>query len=190
MRPLHFLQTLFRLDSSISRTLVSIQGVMLYAILIMRCSLLVTALLSALVLVNGQVASFCKDDGCVDCPMSLAIVGTGYPECVIYDTETVFGGLGFREGEDDIKYLTHGNFQDLCGGRPGSVIIRSPARLTENGCGELMFSTYESQCSVELAIHDRFSTLLLLHNLVTAQHDVGREEPNTRWCPGNHSSPG
>lgn len=123
----------------------------------MRLSAHVTALLSALALVNGQDASFCMEDDCADCPTSLATAGTGYPSCVIYDTETVFGGLGFKEGTGNIKYLAHGDFQDPCGGQPGSFIIRSPARRTDIGCGNIIFSTREAQCSVELSIQDTFS---------------------------------
>ena len=129
------------------------------------------------------------EDDCADCPTSLATAGTGYPSCVVYDTETVFGGLGFKEGVGNIKYLAHGDFQDPCGGQAGSFIIRSPARRTDIGCGNIIFSTREAQCSAELAIQDTFSKLFLLSDLVLAEHDVGRKVSGSPWTPGSHSSP-
>lgn len=128
----------------------------------MRSSAHLAALFSALVVVNSQDISFCTEEDCADCPTSLATAGTGYPSSVIYETETVFGGQGFNEGTGLIKYLAHGDFQDPCGGQPGSFIVRSPARMTDVGCGDTIFSTTDAQFSVELALEETFSKLFPL----------------------------
>lgn len=114
--------------------------------------------------------------------------GTGYPSCVIYETETVFGGQGFKEGTGLIKYLAHGDFQDPCGGQPGSFIVRSPARMTDIGCGDTIFSTTDAQCSVELALEETFSKLSPLIVPVRAEHDVaGHRVFKCHWSRGIHS---
>lgn len=115
------------------------------------------AILGVAVLCRSQDTSFCKDDDCDECPTSLATTGTGYPKCVIYDTETVFGGLGFKEGKEKIEYLARGNFADPCGGGPGSFIVRSPASIEAVGCGTVVFFTQKAQCSSELLFKDTFS---------------------------------
>ena len=111
--------------------------------------------LSTIPLIKAQAVGFCTDDKCATCklsfysvlyitdsisgPSSITTAGTGYPECVIYDTETVFAGQGFEVGEGNIHYKVHGNFPD-----PGpncNLMIRSPASLTTNGCGNLIQQT-------------------------------------------------
>lgn len=48
------------------------------------------------VLADDKHIGFCTDGACTeDCPADLSTPGTGYPSCVIYDSETVFGGEGF-----------------------------------------------------------------------------------------------
>lgn len=67
------------------------------------------ALLSAIV---GSVAaadepfSFCTDGKCGDCPVSVSSGGTGFPECVIYNSEDFFGGGDF-EAADGGYVLLH-----------------------------------------------------------------------------------
>lgn len=39
--------------------------------------------------------TFCKDDTCGDCPVTVTSVGTGYPDCAIYNSADVFGNQGF-----------------------------------------------------------------------------------------------
>jgi hypothetical protein len=36
--------------------------------------------------------SLCTDESCGNCPNALTTDGTGYPECVIYERDTVLGG--------------------------------------------------------------------------------------------------
>jgi hypothetical protein len=40
---------------------------------------------------------FCKDDGCGDCPVAVTSIGTGYPDCAIYNSADVFGNQGFPQ---------------------------------------------------------------------------------------------
>lgn len=47
--------------------------------------------------------SFCTKGGCEEdnCPVALATAGTGYPNCVIYDSKDLFsGGLGFPTSDN------------------------------------------------------------------------------------------
>lgn len=41
--------------------------------------------------------TFCKDDTCGDCPVSVTSIGTGFPDCAIYNSKDVFGNQGFPE---------------------------------------------------------------------------------------------
>lgn len=124
----------------------------------MKQQLGLTAVLSAAIpLVVGQDVSWCKAEGCDDCPSALTSSGPGYPECVIYDSNTVFGGQGFKEGTGKNKFLVWGNFADPCGGQPGSYMVRSPADLAVQGCGDLIYHTENAECSQQLRIQDTFS---------------------------------
>lgn len=126
----------------------------------MKQSLLSTAAFSTLLqLTAGQAVSWCKEEGCDDCPSSLTSSGPGYPECVVYDSKTVFGGQGFKEGTGAVDFLVWGNFADPCGGQPGSYMVRSPASLTTEGCGDLIYHTENAECSNQLRIEDTFSKL-------------------------------
>jgi hypothetical protein len=49
---------------------------------------------------QAQVMGICTGEECDYCPNSLTTAGTGFPECVIYDRDTVLGGKeGDYEGE-------------------------------------------------------------------------------------------
>lgn len=67
-----------------------------------RSLLALGAVLMAASNVLAEDYSMCRDDKCGDCPVTLASLGTGYPECIIYNTEDVFGGQDFPES--DVKY--------------------------------------------------------------------------------------
>lgn len=41
----------------------------------------------------------CTDNKCEQCPSSVASSGTGYPDCVIYNSEDVFAHQGFNGSE-------------------------------------------------------------------------------------------
>lgn len=116
------------------------------------------ALLVHVGLIACQDVSWCRDEECDDCPSALASSGPGYPECVVYDSNTVFGGQGFNDdGVGDIKFKVFGNFKSPCGDKPGNYMVRSPASLEAVGCGTLVFSTTKSQCSAEIGLQDTFS---------------------------------
>ncbi|KAK7921666.1 hypothetical protein PG985_009688 [Apiospora marii] len=115
------------------------------------------ALLVHVGLIACQDVKWCKDEKCADCPSGLASSGPGYPECVVYDSNTVFGGQGFNEDTvGDIKFKVFGDFKAPCGGQPGNYMIRSPASLDIEGCGNLIFSTTKAQCSAQMGLQDTF----------------------------------
>ncbi|KAH8898666.1 hypothetical protein GQ53DRAFT_358246 [Thozetella sp. PMI_491] len=108
-------------------------------------------------LAAAQSMSWCKDEKCGDCPSGITSAGTGYPQCVVYDTETVFGGQGFEPATgNELLYKVFGNFPDACGDQSGAFVIRSPASLTTNGCGDLIFSTNVAKCSNALTLAKTF----------------------------------
>jgi hypothetical protein len=41
---------------------------------------------------TSDVFTFCADNKCGNCPVQVTDAGTGYPNCVIYSTDDVFGG--------------------------------------------------------------------------------------------------
>lgn len=43
--------------------------------------------------------TFCKDEDCGDCSVSVTSIGTEYPDCAIYNSEDVFGNQGFEEAD-------------------------------------------------------------------------------------------
>lgn len=60
-----------------------------------------TAVLAAAVMakaVSGKAFEFCKDAPCKECPVSVTDVGTGYPHCVVYETDRVLPNQGFPDG--------------------------------------------------------------------------------------------
>jgi len=50
-------------------------------------------------LAEGGVYKMCKDNKCQNCPVELTNAGTGYPNCVVYDSDNVFYNQDF-EGTD------------------------------------------------------------------------------------------
>ncbi|KAK8087336.1 hypothetical protein PG994_002310 [Apiospora phragmitis] len=108
-------------------------------------------------LIACQDVTWCRDKKCEDCPSGLASSGPGYPECVVYDSKTVFGGQGFDDDtEGKIEFKVFGNFKDPCDGKPGNYMVRSPASLEAEGCGNLIYSTQKPQCSGEIDLESTF----------------------------------
>ncbi|KAK4040839.1 hypothetical protein C8A01DRAFT_35114 [Parachaetomium inaequale] len=99
----------------------------------------------ALPLVHADVYKMCKDNKCQDCPVGLTNAGTGYPNCVTYDSDTVFfnsdypgsGGGGWRP-YFDIPKLDPG-----C-----KLIVKSPANTDLPGCGYMIASFSQPACAV------------------------------------------
>ncbi|KAI0020346.1 hypothetical protein F4780DRAFT_791994 [Xylariomycetidae sp. FL0641] len=88
---------------------------------------------------------FCTDDQCGDCPVSITSAGTGYPNCVIYNTADVFANYGFNGSEGGgwqpyIDITEPDN--EHCG-----VVIRSPAETTLEGCGYPILATNHDACA-------------------------------------------
>ncbi|KAK8062317.1 hypothetical protein PG997_014414 [Apiospora hydei] len=105
----------------------------------------------------GQDVTWCKDDKCSDCPSGLASSGPGWPECVVYDSNVVFGGQGFDEDvAGKLRYRVYGDFKEPCGGASGNFMIRSPASISAVGCGNLVYSTQKAQCSGSITLEDTF----------------------------------
>ncbi|KAF7563715.1 hypothetical protein G7046_g414 [Stylonectria norvegica] len=104
---------------------------------------------------NGVLADpfgFCKDNTCSDCPVSVATAGTGYPNCVVYNTDDVFANQGFGGSAG-------GGFQaylDVQQPDPGcKVIVKSPADTTVAGCGFEIASFSHGVCA-ELSLEKSF----------------------------------
>ncbi|KAK8124270.1 uncharacterized protein PG998_000029 [Apiospora kogelbergensis] len=89
--------------------------------------------------------SMCRDEGCGDCPVTLASLGTGYPECIIYNTDDVFGGQDFppSELEDFRAYfdVPQQNTDENC-----NVIIKSPAERGRTACGVVKYAFHRESC--------------------------------------------
>lgn len=60
---------------------------------------LLSALAAGSVLAFDEPFSFCTDGNCGDCPVSVASAGTGFPECVVYNSEDFFGGSDFATAD-------------------------------------------------------------------------------------------
>lgn len=56
-----------------------------------------TATLAAALLsqASAKQFTFCKDDSCKDCPVNIEEAGTGYPNCVVYDSKRTFNNQNF-----------------------------------------------------------------------------------------------
>ncbi|KAI0470803.1 hypothetical protein GGR56DRAFT_657719 [Xylariaceae sp. FL0804] len=76
---------------------------------------------------------FCTDNECGNCPVQVTDAGTGYPNCVVYSTEDVFGQQTTFQGSPSGGYAPFINVPQPAEGC--QVIIRSPASTTIEGCG-------------------------------------------------------
>ncbi|KAI4593020.1 hypothetical protein KJ359_010274 [Pestalotiopsis sp. 9143b] len=94
-----------------------------------------TAALAAQLVQASGPFKFCSVDTCDTCPVQVLDAGTGYPNCVIYRTDDVFGGnddfadLGSESGGYSV-WLDVAEPERNC-----QTIIKSPARTVELGCG-------------------------------------------------------
>jgi hypothetical protein len=61
----------------------------------LRTADILIGLLAARAVAQAPV-SLCTGEACDNCPNALTTAGTGYPQCVIYDRDTV---LGAKESE-------------------------------------------------------------------------------------------
>ncbi|PKY04388.1 hypothetical protein P168DRAFT_304674 [Aspergillus campestris IBT 28561] len=114
-----------------------------------------TALYFQAVHASEKPISFCTKGGCEEdsCPVALATAGTGYPNCVIYDSKDIFSEeLGFPTA-------AHGAWKPFINvEEPNAgctMMIKSPADTDMAGCGKLVGSFKHETCT-NLAIHNTF----------------------------------
>ncbi len=62
-------------------------------------TLLSAALIGVAKAQHGDIFKFCTEGKCEECPVGLNNAGTGFPNCVIYNSKDVFSGLDFKESE-------------------------------------------------------------------------------------------
>lgn len=115
--------------------------------------------LAASPFVMSQAITFCKDEDCVDCPSAITTAGEDVKtDCVIYDTQTVFGGQGFEELDGEFLYGAYASYTEPCGGEPGALMIRSPAQLSDLYCGDLARYSTDAGCgSAQVQLQETFS---------------------------------
>ncbi|KAH7304734.1 hypothetical protein B0I35DRAFT_484294 [Stachybotrys elegans] len=85
----------------------------------------------------------CKEGGCGDCPVSTTTVGTGWPECVIYNSADVFTGLFDRNadtGKWDVWFDFPSNDQTC------QWLLKSPAAVDIQTCGVPLVITRGPAC--------------------------------------------
>ncbi|KAF1967455.1 hypothetical protein BU23DRAFT_592632 [Bimuria novae-zelandiae CBS 107.79] len=94
----------------------------------------------------------CIDNKCEDCPSSVASTGTGYPNCVIYNVDDVFGNQGYEPNESG----GYSVFFDVQPHEPGcATIIKTPASTDLVGCGFAIGSFQQPTCA-KLALKASF----------------------------------
>ncbi|KAH6641071.1 hypothetical protein F5144DRAFT_481645 [Chaetomium tenue] len=99
----------------------------------------------ALPLAKANVYKMCKDNHCDDCPVGITNAGSGYPDCVTYDSETVFYNSDFpgSDGGGWRPYIEIPELDETC-----QFIIRSPAHTDMPGCGYPIASFSNPVCAV------------------------------------------
>ncbi|KAJ4293570.1 hypothetical protein N0V90_008853 [Kalmusia sp. IMI 367209] len=94
----------------------------------------------------------CTDNKCEDCPSSIASSGTGFPNCVIYNSQDVFAQQGY-EGTDGGGYTVYFDVQKH---EPGcATIIKTPAGTDLEGCGATIGAFKQPACAT-LALEKTF----------------------------------
>ncbi|KAH6626515.1 hypothetical protein B0J18DRAFT_425017 [Chaetomium sp. MPI-SDFR-AT-0129] len=95
--------------------------------------------------VNAGTYKMCKDNTCNDCPVGITNAGTGYPDCVTYDTESVLFNQGFSgtPGGGWQTYIDIPKLDYQC-----RIIIKSPANTDIAGCGYMIASFSQPTCAV------------------------------------------
>ncbi|KAI0112521.1 hypothetical protein GGR51DRAFT_557103 [Nemania sp. FL0031] len=109
-----------------------------------RLPMVMVALTSALYATAADPFTFCKDDTCGDCPVSVTSVGTGFPDCAIYNSKDVFSNQGFPLENGLISAYIDVPQQDKSA--PCYLIFKSPASTTMPGCGEIQKHFQDATC--------------------------------------------
>ncbi|KAF2759132.1 hypothetical protein EJ05DRAFT_485200 [Pseudovirgaria hyperparasitica] len=94
----------------------------------------------------------CTENTCEQCPSAVASAGTGYPECVVYNSEDVFANQGYQ-GTEGGGYSV---FFDVQAHEPGcATIIKTPAGTDLAGCG-VAIGAFKQPACVALAMESSF----------------------------------
>ncbi|KAJ8132758.1 hypothetical protein O1611_g867 [Lasiodiplodia mahajangana] len=104
----------------------------------------VVALASILCATVADPLTFCKDKDCGNCPVSVASVGPGFPECAIYRSRDVFDKQNFPSENGLISAYVDVPQQDTLA--PCYLIFKSPASTTRPGCGEIQKYFHDATC--------------------------------------------
>ncbi|KAK6815650.1 hypothetical protein PG987_016654 [Apiospora arundinis] len=89
--------------------------------------------------------SMCRDEKCGDCPVTLADLGTGYPECIIYNTEDVFGGLDFPPSDIE-EFTAYFDVPQQSDSPECHIIVKSPASRGRTACGLVRNTFHRASC--------------------------------------------
>ncbi|KAK8048121.1 hypothetical protein PG994_009851 [Apiospora phragmitis] len=104
--------------------------------------------------VRADDYSMCRDEECGDCPVTLAGIGTVYPECITYNTEDVLGGQDFPPSDvRDFRAYFDVPEQDVA--ENCYLIVKSPARQGRKACG-LVRNTYQQATCGKLDLEETF----------------------------------
>ncbi|KAI0141783.1 hypothetical protein GGR57DRAFT_398951 [Xylariaceae sp. FL1272] len=86
----------------------------------------------------------CNDNKCGDCPIQVTDAGTGFPNCVVYSTESVFGNQPDIPGSDSGGFSP---FFNIAQPDPNcKILVRSPATTDDVNCGQLQGIFERSTC--------------------------------------------
>ncbi|KAI7088224.1 hypothetical protein KC356_g3517 [Hortaea werneckii] len=89
--------------------------------------------------------TFCTEASCSDCPISVTSAGTGYPACVVYNTDDIFtpgSGWPTATGGGWAPYIDIPEQDPNC-----QVIVKSPADTTLQGCGYEVANFAQPACA-------------------------------------------
>ncbi|KAK7949440.1 hypothetical protein PG988_016079 [Apiospora saccharicola] len=101
--------------------------------------------LTAIGHVLAEDYNMCRDDKCGDCPVSLASLGTGFPDCIIYNTEDVFGGQDFPPSDSE-EFRAYFDVPQQDVANNCNIIIKSPAARGREACGTVIRTFQDATC--------------------------------------------
>ncbi|KAK3301862.1 uncharacterized protein B0T15DRAFT_544888 [Chaetomium strumarium] len=95
--------------------------------------------------IAADVYKMCKDNKCQNCSVGITNAGTGYPNCVTYDSDTVFFNQDIpgSEGGGWRPYIDIPELDVGC-----RIIVKSPANTDLPGRGYLIASFSQPACAV------------------------------------------
>ncbi|THY95088.1 hypothetical protein D6C92_04571 [Aureobasidium pullulans] len=114
----------------------------------------IIAIMALIGVVNAQYPPFslCTAGGCDDCPQTVTSGGTGYPQCVVYDSATVFASGNLAAAETGGYTI----FFDIAQPNEGcTTIVKSPADTQVQACGTTI-GTFKNAACTSLNIKETF----------------------------------